>query len=115
MQRLFALMQGFGNKLLRMTPAFKKVRYRSIVTKWKALKSNEKLLALVILANTGKTGWANMSLGEIQKDSGGMHYQTIHNGIARLEELGVLQIAPSDQKRHTLYRLHESDKVREPS
>ena len=98
-----------------MTPAFKKVRYRSIVAKWNALNSNEKLLALVILANTGKTGWANMSLGEIQKDAGGMHYQTIHNGIARLEKLGALQSAPADMKRRTLYRLHESDKVRESS
>jgi len=69
-----------------MTPAFKKVRYRSIVTKWKALNSNEKLLALVVLGNTGKIGWANMSLGEIQEDAGGMHYQTIHKGLARLEK-----------------------------
>jgi hypothetical protein len=68
-----------------------------------ALNSNEKLLALVILGNTGKTGWGNMSLGEIQEGAGGMHYQTIHKGVARLEELGALQIAPSDKKKaHTL-------------
>jgi hypothetical protein len=68
----------------------------------------------VILAKSGKEGWANLSPGEIQEDAGGMHYQTIKKGLVRLEELGALQIAPSDKKRHKLYRLHKSDHVREP-
>ena len=97
-----------------MTPAFKKVKYRSILTQWKALNSNEKLLALLILAKSGKEGWAKMSLGEIQEGTGGLHYKTIHKGVARLEELGALETAPSEKKRHTLYRLHESTHVREP-
>jgi hypothetical protein len=53
MQNFPALMQVFSNTLFSMTPAFKKVRYRSIGTRWNALNSTEKLLTLVILANSG--------------------------------------------------------------
>jgi hypothetical protein len=47
------------------------------------------------------------------KDESAMNWE-VHKGLARLEKLGALQTAPSEKKRHTLYRLHESDHVRKP-
>jgi hypothetical protein len=91
-----------------------KVRWRSIMNRWTALTPEEKILALSILFRSGSDGWANVSPGELQETSGGLHYDTIKKGVARLKKLNALTTAPSDKPSKTLYRLSESTDVQKP-
>jgi len=105
-------MQGLSYTFRAMKPKFPKVKWKAIMFGWTALNSAEKVIALTILGRSDKEGWAKLSKGELQKHSGGLHYQTIGNAIKRLNELNALTIAPSDHKRKELYRLNESSSVR---
>lgn len=89
------------------------MKWRTILRQWKALSPQEKLVALGILAHSGKDGWATVSPGEL-KETTGLDYRTIRKAIERLEQLAALQISDSDQKSKKLYRLHESQAVRKP-
>lgn len=89
-----------------------KVKYRTILLKWKALTPQEKLVALGIQAHSGKDGWATVSPGELRETTGGLDYRTIRKATERLEQLGTLQLGESKQKSKRLYRLHESQAVR---
>ena len=91
---------------------FIKVKWRTILRQWKALKPHEKLVALGILAHSGKDGWATVSPGELKETTGGLDYRTIRKATERLGKLGALQTGESDKKSKNLYRLHESQAVR---
>jgi hypothetical protein len=90
---------------------FVKVKWRSILQRWKALTAQQKLVALGILAHSGKEGWAKVSPGEL-KETTGLDYRTIHKATEKLGELGALETGESNQKSKKLYRLHECQGVR---
>lgn len=88
-----------------------KVKWRVVLRRWHALTSAEKLVALTILSHSDPKGWANMSLADVHQTSGGLDNRTIKKAISRLESLGALIIAPSDNKRRQLFRLTQSTAV----
>src|ERR1700745_1050147 len=65
-------------------PKFKKVKWKTVVNQWTALNPAEKLVALPILARSGKEGWATLSLGELRKMSGELDYRTLKKAIKHL-------------------------------
>jgi DNA-binding transcriptional regulator PaaX len=89
-----------------------KPKWKTVLLDWKALTPAERVVALVLLARSGKDGWAKMSLGQLRKDSGVRDNRTVKNAIARLQVLGALQIGQCDEKSKALYRLHDSTQVR---
>jgi len=90
----------------------KKPKWKTILIDWKALTSAERIVALVLLARSGKDGWAKMSLRQLRNDSGILDNRTVKNAIARMEGLGALEIGESQEKSKALYRLHDSTQVR---
>lgn len=48
----------------------KKPKWKTVLIDWKVLTPAERIVALVLLARSGKDGWAKTSLGQLRKDSG---------------------------------------------
>jgi DNA-binding transcriptional regulator PaaX len=90
-----------------------KPKWKAVLLHWVALTPAERIVALVLLARSDKEGWAKMSLGQLRKDSGIRDNRTVKNAIARMKELGALQIGQAQEKSKTLYRLHDSTQVRQ--
>jgi hypothetical protein len=84
--------------------------WKLIVNRWTALHPEQKLIALVIRARTGKTGVANLSIGDLQ-DATGFVPRTIHDSIDQLKSkkmFDCLTVEDTELKRRKNYTLRHS-------
>ena len=84
--------------------------WKFIVNGWTALHPEQKLVALVIRARTGKTGIANLSMGDL-RDATGFVPRTIHDAIDQLKSkkmFDCLTVEDTEFKRRKNFSLRHS-------